>query len=461
MPPIPSVVKHFDFLVLGGGSGGIACARRAAEFGIKVGLIEGDRLGGTCVNVGCVPKKVMYYAANLAEEIRHDARDYGIPVDPPTNFNWTSLVEKRNKYVERLNGIYQNNLDNSGVEVIRGWAKLVGDRKVGVNGKVYSADNVLIAVGGKPSLPPVPGAELGITSDGFFQLRELPSRVLVVGAGYIAVEMAQIFAGLGTRVTLAIRGQTVLRNFDSFISEAVTEEVRAGGVDLKTGVQVDGLSQEGEGIVASLNSGETIGPYDKVLWAVGRDPNTKDIGCKELGVKTDRQGHIEVDEYQATSAPGLYALGDVAGKALLTPVAIAAGRRLAHRLFNGEADAKLDYDNIPSVVFSHPPIGTIGLTEIEAIKKYGEEEVVIYQTKFSPMYHAMTSRKQNTVMKLVCVGTEERVVGLHMMGRGCDEMLQGFGVAVKMGATKKDFDSCVAIHPTSSEEFVTMRHPRS
>eukprot|EP00092_Neocalanus_flemingeri_P006776 GFUD01007318.1.p1 GENE.GFUD01007318.1~~GFUD01007318.1.p1 ORF type:complete len:461 (+),score=153.13 GFUD01007318.1:107-1489(+) len=459
MAPVPAS-KHFDYLVLGGGSGGIASARRAAEFGIKVGLIEPARLGGTCVNVGCVPKKVMYYAANLREEMMHDATDYGMELQEEVGMDWGRLVEKRDAYVTRLNGIYQRNLDMSGVEVIKGWGKFVGQKKVVVDGTIYSADHILVAVGGQPTLPTIPGAELGITSDGFFQLKERPQRVVVVGAGYIAVEMAQIFAGLGSSTTLAIRGHTVLRYFDSLISEAVTEEVEHSGVNIKRGVEVASVKKTSEGVVVTLNTGEVLPPADVLLWAVGRSPSTEGLGCDEINMSLDKQGHVVVDDFQNTNIEGVYALGDVAGKALLTPVAIAAGRRLAHRLFDNQPSLKLDYTNIPSVVFSHPPIGSIGLTEKEATQQFGEENITVYETKFSPMYHAMTTRKQNTVMKLICKGKEETVVGLHMMGRGCDEMLQGFSVAIKMGATKSDFDSCVAIHPTSSEEFVTMRNPR-
>lgn len=459
MSPLPAV-KHFDYLVLGGGSGGIASARRAAEFGVKVGLIESGRLGGTCVNVGCVPKKIMFCASNMKEEILHDAKDYGLELTGSVSFDWKRLTEKREAYIERLNGIYQNNLNNSQVEVISGQAKLVGEKKVAVDSVVYSADHILVAVGGRPLLPDIPGAELGITSDGFFQLKDRPARVVVVGAGYIGVEMAQIFAGLGSDTTLCIRGNTVLRNFDQMISEAVTREVEASGVNIKRGVGVARVDKTSEGLVVSLNTGETLPPTDVLLWAVGRLPNTDSLGCTDISLDLDKAGHILVDEFQNTNIAGLYALGDVAGKALLTPVAIAAGRRLAHRLFDNKPDLKLDYSNIPTVVFSHPPIGTIGLTEKEASEKFGEENLKIYETKFTPLYHSMTTRKPQTVMKLICAGLEEKVVGLHMMGRGCDEMLQGFGVAVKMGATKTDFDNCVAIHPTSSEEFVTMRNPR-
>jgi len=412
------------------------------------------------VNVGCVPKKVMYFAANLREELIHDAEDYGINIRGEVGMDWGKLVEKRDAYVERLNGIYQRNLDNSKVEVINGWGKFVGEKKIVVDGIVYSADHILVAVGGQPILPAIPGSHHGITSDGFFELKEKPGRVLVVGAGYIAVEMAQILAGLGSNTTLAIRGDTVLRNFDTLISEAVTDEVVASGVNIKRQVEVVNVEKTPAGIVATLNTGEVHPPVDVLLWAVGRSPNTQGIACDKINMTLDKMGNILVDDFQNTNIPGVYAVGDVAGKALLTPVAIAAGRRLAHRLFDNLPNLKLDYNNIPSVVFSHPPVGSVGLTEKEAVAEFGGDNLTVYEAKFSPMYHAMTSRKQSTVMKLICRGKEERVVGLHMMGRGCDEMLQGFGVAVKMGATKADFDNCVAIHPTSSEEFVTMRAPR-
>jgi len=459
MPPLPTAA-HFDYLVVGGGSGGIASARRAAEFGVKVCLIESSRLGGTCVNVGCVPKKLMWNAANLTEELE-DARDYGVQATIQGPIDWAGLVTKRDAYVEKLNGIYQRNLDSSGVEVIRGRAVVAGRGAVVVEGRRYTADHLLLAPGGAPTLPAIPGAELAITSDGFFELKTRPTSVLVVGAGYIAVEMAQILAALGTATTLACRGQTVLRSFDSLISEAVTAEVEAGGVTLVRGWETASLARTEAGLVATSTTGATLPPVEVVLMAVGRRPATEGLGCQEAGVDLDAGGHVLVDALQNTSVEGVYALGDVAGNALLTPVAIAAGRRLAHRLFHGEEGLALDYSNIPSVVFSHPPIGSIGLTEREAVLQHGEEQVTVYQTKFTPLYHALTTRKQQTVMKLVCLGETQRVVGLHMLGRGCDEMLQGFGVAVKMGATKADFDNCVAIHPTSSEELVTLRHPRS
>uniref|UniRef100_A0A2K6MTW9 glutathione-disulfide reductase n=1 Tax=Rhinopithecus bieti TaxID=61621 RepID=A0A2K6MTW9_RHIBE len=384
-PPAAGAVASYDYLVIGGGSGGLASARRAAELGARAAVVESHKLGGTCVNVGCVPKKV--------------------------------IKEKRDAYVSRLNTIYQNNLTKSHIEIIRGHAAFTSDPKptIEVSGKKYTAPHILIATGGVPSIPhesQIPGASLGITSDGFFQLEELPSRSVIVGAGYIAVEIAGILSALGSKTSLMIRHDKVLRSFDSMISTNCTEELENAGVEVLK------FSQ---------------------------------------GIQTDDKGHIIVDEFQNTNVKGIYAVGDVCGKALLTPVAIAAGRKLAHRLFEHKADSKLDYNNIPTVVFSHPPIGTVGLTEDEAIHKYGEENVKIYSTSFTPMYHAVTKRKTKCVMKMVCANKEEKVVGIHMQGLGCDEMLQGFAVAVKMGATKADFDNTVAIHPTSSEELVTLR----
>jgi len=449
----PTGVKKFDFLVLGGGSGGIASARRAAEFGVKVGLIENSRLGGTCVNVGCVPKKVMFNTAVHMEYI-HDHKDYGFDVTF-NKFNWPAIKKKRDEYIVRLNGIYERNLGSSKVEYIKGYGKFTPEGQVECDGQLYTADHILIATGGRPTTPKIPGGENGISSDGFFELEDLPKKTVVVGAGYIAVELAGILHTLGSDTTLLIRFDKVLRNFDSIISDGVTEELETAGVKVMRSTQTKSVTKVGEkNFTVHTNNGD-IENVDCLIWAIGRKPNIE-IGLEHVGVQLEK-GHIKVDEFQNTDAKGIYALGDVCGKALLTPVAIAAGRRLAHRIFNNEKDLKLDYDNIPTVVFSHPPVGTIGLTEDEAKEKYGADKIKTYATKFSPMYHAVTDRKTQCRMKLICVLPEEKVVGLHMMGIGCDEMLQGFGVAIKMGATKKDFDNCVAIHPTSSEELCTMR----
>ncbi|KAM3867349.1 glutathione reductase, mitochondrial [Diretmus argenteus] len=462
---------RFDFLVIGGGSGGLAGARRAAELGAATAVIESHKLGGTCVNVGCVPKKVMWNAAVHAEYL-HDHSDYGFDAGH-VHFSWETLKAKRDAYVSRLNHIYRNNLDKAKIETIHGHARFTDDPEptVEVNGRKYTAPHILIATGGRPSVlsdKEVPGASLGVTSDGFFELESLPKRSVVVGAGYIAVEMAGILSTLGSKTSLMIRQTEVLRNFDNLISTNCTKELRNSGIELWMNTRVKSVSKTDKGLEVTLITKDpekkddeaktsTIREVDCLLWAIGREPNTSGLNISEMGVDTDERGHIVVDEFQNTSRPGIYAVGDVCGKALLTPVAIAAGRKLAHRLFEGKTDSKLDYSNIPTVVFSHPPIGTVGLTEDEAIKTRGKENVKTYKTSFTPMYNALTTRKTECIMKLVCVGKEEKVVGLHMQGVGCDEMLQGFAVAIKMGATKADFDNTIAIHPTSSEEFVTMR----
>ncbi|XP_072191371.1 glutathione reductase, mitochondrial [Excalfactoria chinensis] len=459
----------YELLVLGGGSGGLAGARRAAEMGVRVALVEPRRLGGTCVNVGCVPKKVMWNAAMHAE-FSHDHPDYGFEI-PGIKFNWRTIKEKRDAYVRRLNEIYENNVTKAHIDIIRGYGKFTSDPEptIEVNGKKYTAPHILIATGGRPSVPPdceVPGASLGITSDGFFDLEELPRHSVVVGAGYIAVEIAGILSTLGSKSSLLIRRDKVLRTFDSLISTNCTQELENIGVDVWKHTQVQAVTKSPNGLlevkVTSSEPGhkpavKVIHDVDCLLWAIGREPNTEKLCLDHVGVKVDAQNHVVVDEFQNTTRKGIYAIGDVCGKALLTPVAIAAGRKLALRLFGNQQCARLDYSNIPTVVFSHPPIGTVGLTEDEAIAAYGKDNVKIYSTSFTPMYHAVTQRKVKCVMKLVCAGKEEKVVGLHMQGLGCDEMLQGFAVAIKMGATKADFDNTVAIHPTSAEELVTMR----
>uniref|UniRef100_A0A3B3VYI6 glutathione-disulfide reductase n=1 Tax=Poecilia latipinna TaxID=48699 RepID=A0A3B3VYI6_9TELE len=440
---------RFDFLVIGGGSGGLAGARRAAELGANTAVIESHKLGGTCVNVGCVPKKVMWNAAVHAEYL-HDHSDYGFAIEK-VNFSWETLKAKRDAYATIL---FTDDPEPT----------------VEVNGRKLTAPHILIATGGQPSVlsdEEVPGASLGITSDGFFELETLPKRSVIVGAGYIAVEMAGILATLGSKTSLVIRQTGVLRNFDAFISANCTKELQNNGIDLWKNSQVKSVSKTDKGLEVTIVTKDpekkndekisTIEEVECLLWAIGRQPNTSGLNIGSMGLDTDERGHIIVDEFQNTSRPGIYAVGDVCGKALLTPVAIAAGRKLAHRLFESKKDSKLDYSSIPTVVFSHPPIGTVGLTEDEAVKSHGKENVKIYKTSFTPMYHAITSRRSPCIMKLVCVGKEEKVVGLHMQGLGCDEMLQGFAVAIKMGATKADFDNTVAIHPTSSEEFVTMR----
>ncbi|CAD5229157.1 unnamed protein product [Bursaphelenchus okinawaensis] len=450
-----SIAKEFDYLVVGGGSGGIASARRAREFNVSVGLVEFTRLGGTCVNVGCVPKKVMYNTAVHAEFIR-DHADYGFDVTV-NKFEWSKIKQSRDAYIRRLNGIYETNLKNSGVELIRGRAKLAEDGTVEVDGVKYKGKHTLIAVGGHPRIPQLPGAELGTDSDGFFEFEDLPKKSVVVGAGYIAVEIAGVLAALGSDAHLLIRYDHVLRTFDQSLSETLTETIEKGPLKLHKRTQVEKVEKEADGTLTVHTTTGKIDGVTKLIWAIGRDPLTKDLGLDKAGVNVDEGGHIKVDEYQNTSRANIYSLGDVCGKFLLTPVAIAAGRRLAHRLFNGETENRLSYENIPTVVFSHPPLGTTGLTEKEAIDRYGKDNITIYRSKFNPMYYAVCKHKEPALFKLICAGPEEKVVGVHILGQGADEILQGFGVAVKMGATKKQFDECVALHPTSAEELVTLR----
>ena len=447
---------EFDLIVIGGGSGGLAAAQRAAEYGARVALVESHRLGGTCVNVGCVPKKVMWSAAGVAEGLR-DAPDYGFALSAEDH-DWPLLKEKRDAYVLRLNGIYESNLAKRGVTLVRGRAQFVDARTVAAAGSSLSAPHIVIATGGRPLLPAIPGAELGITSDGFFELPRRPQRVAVVGSGYIAVELTGIFAALGSEVTLALRGETMLNHFDSMIGESMSKILRDDGVRIVTQGWPSALDCDAHGRCAlSLRDGRRLEPFDCVLWAIGRAPAAEELDVDRAGVELDAYGFIVTDKYQSTSAPGIYAIGDVTGRAPLTPVAIAAGRRLSDRLFGGKSDRHLDYHNIPTVIFGHPPIGTIGLSEQAARDDYGDEAVTVFKSSFIPMYHALTTAKPRCDMKLVTVGPRRRVVGVHVVGPGADEMMQGFAVAVRLGATKEDFDDTVAIHPTSAEELVTMR----
>ncbi|MGH8328222.1 MAG: glutathione-disulfide reductase, partial [Steroidobacteraceae bacterium] len=372
--------------------------------------------------------------------------------------DWAMLKQKRDAYVQRLNDIYEGNLAKRGVTLIRGRAPFVDGRTVTAAGSSLCAPHIIIATGGRPLLPPIPGAQLGITSDGFFELPARPQRVTIVGSGYIAVELTGIFAKLGSSVTLVLRGETMLNQFDSMIGGSMLKILRDAGVSIVTQGWPAALDRDTHGCLAlTLRDGRRLEPLDCLLWAVGRAPVVEELGLQRAGVALDAYGFIVTDKYQATSAAGVYSIGDVSGRAPLTPVAIAAGRRLSDRLFGGKADRHLDYHNIPTVIFGHPPIGTVGLSEQAARDDHGDAAVTVFKSSFIPMYHALTTTKPRCDMKLVTVGPEHRVVGVHVIGPGADEMMQGFAVAVRMGATKQDFDDTVAIHPTSSEELVTMR----
>ena len=450
-----AVANDYDLAVIGGGSGGLACARRAVEYGARAVVIESGALGGTCVNVGCVPKKVMWNAAQIAEMI-HDGTQYGFRVEL-AGLDWAQLKSSRDAYIGRLNGIYERNLANAKVELVRGYARLTGRNSLQVGERTITAQHLVIATGGRPMIPNIPGAELGITSDEFFELSAQPRRVVIVGSGYVAVELGGVFAALGSQVTLVIRGDSVLKHFDAMLGTACMKAMRDSGVEFATNTWPQALERTRDGsLELVLADGRRLAPADSVMWAIGRTPSVEDIGLEAAGVVLDTYGFIMTDDYQVTSVPNIYAIGDVTGRAQLTPVAIAAGRRLSDRVFGGQTGRRLDYENIPTVIFSHPPIGTVGLTEAAARAKYGND-VHVYTSGFVPMYHALTTRKVRAEMKLVTVGAERKIVGLHVIGAGADEMLQGFAVAVKMGATKKDLDDTVAIHPTSAEELVTMR----
>jgi len=451
------MADEFDLVVIGAGSGGLAASQRAAEYGARVAIVESGRLGGTCVNVGCVPKKVMWNAADIADGLE-DAADYGFRLGPGQPHDWPLLKSKRDAYVARLNGIYESNLAKRHIEVVRGRGRFIAPHTLEAAGRTLSAPHIIIAVGGRPMLPAIPGVELGITSDGFFELEKMPERVAVVGSGYIAIELVGIFASLGAKATLVLRGKNALRDFDSMLGEAMCKILRDEGIEVATSSWPNALARTITGALElEVRDGRKLAPFDTVVWAIGRVPAVEDLGLETAGVALDTYGFIVTDKYQTTGAKGVYAIGDVTGRAQLTPVAIAAGRRLSDRLFGGQPDRYLDYENIPTVVFGHPPIGTVGLTEDEARARYGDDAVTVFRSGFVPMYHALTTRKPRTDMKLVTVGPDKRVVGVHVIGSGADEMLQGFAVAMRMGATKRDFDDTVAIHPTSAEELVTMR----
>jgi glutathione reductase (NADPH) len=396
----------------------------------------------------------MWYAADHAHHFEH-AADYGFEVEVKGH-DWSALKSRRDAYVKRLNGIYKNLLDKSKVDYINGHARFIDAHTVAVGDTEYMAERIVIATGGRPSVPEIPGTELGITSDDFFELDKRPQRVLVVGSGYISVELTGVFNALGSDVGLLIRKDSVVRSFDEMLGAELMTAMRADGVHITTRVIPKSLEKTGDGIVLHAGDGRSFGPVDCVLWAIGREPNTAGLDIGNAGVATDKWGTIPVDEFQQTNVEHIFGLGDVTGRPALTPVAIAAGRRLADRLYGGMAGRHLDYKLIPTVIFSHPPMGTVGMTEAEARAEYGDD-VRVYKSGFTAMYYALGENKQRSAMKLVTVGDEERIVGCHVIGDGADEMMQGFAVAIRMGATKEDFDDTVAIHPTSSEELVTMR----
>ena len=447
--------NSYDVVVLGGGSGGLAASFRAATYGARVAMLEPAPLGGTCVNVGCVPKKAMWLAADLAERITLASRlGFDLPATPA--LDWTQLIQRRQRYISNIHASYQKRLDETGVARISRRGRLLDAHTVECeDGTQLRAEHIVIATGAHPQKPELPGAELGGVSDDFFALRARPERVAIIGGGYIAVELAGVLRALGSEVALLVRGQRLLGHFDAELSDQLAENLRLQGVELHFGCEVKALERQQERVRAVLRNGPAHAVFDSVLFATGRSPNTQGLRLEQAGVKLDGKGAIEVDGFQNTSVPGIFAVGDVTGRVTLTPVAIAAARRLMDRLYGGQPEARLDYENVPSVVFAHPPFGTVGLSEEEARSRF--DKVSTYHSRFRPMLQALGDGEVRTVFKMVCAGEEERVVGIHLLGEGADEILQGFAVAVKAGVTRRQMEDTVAIHPTSAEEVVLMR----
>lgn len=447
----------YDLFVIGAGSGGVRAARMSAANGARVAIAESTYLGGTCVNVGCVPKKLFVYGAHFAEDFA-DARGFGWDVTPAA-FDWPRLRDNKTGEIERLNGIYGNLLKNAGVTLHWGRARLLDPHRVAVGDQTFSAANVLIATGSWPSVPNVPGAELTITSNEAFYLEKFPERVVVVGGGYIAVEFAGIFAGLGARTTLVYRGSLFLRGFDDEVRRFVAEELRKKHIDLRFETQVTAIEARGEVRVLQLDNGETL-EAEQVLYAIGRLPNTAGLGLEESGVLLSSRGAVVVDPHYRSSVPSIYAIGDVIDQEQLTPVAIAEGMCIANNLFTDNPPRTVDYELIPTAVFCQPNIGTVGLTEAAARARFGND-VQVFVTDFKPMKHTLSGRDERTLMKLIVRRSDDRVVGAHMVGPEAGEIIQGLAVAMTAGATKAHFDRTIGIHPTAAEEFVTMRQPRS
>ena len=443
----------FDLFVIGAGSGGVRAARFAAGFGARVAVAESRYLGGTCVNVGCVPKKLLVYGAHFADDFEQ-ASGFGWTVED-AQFDWSTLIANKNREIERLNGIYRNLLVNSGVTLLQGHARITGAHEVEVDGQRHTAERILIAVGGWPQIPDIPGKELAISSNEAFYLKELPRRVLVVGGGYIAVEFAGIFQGLGASTTLLYRKELFLRGFDGSVRMHLKEELEKRGLDLQFNSDIQRIDKQVDGsLKATLKDGREL-VADCVFYATGRRPMLDNLGLENTGVELDEKGFIRVDDQYQTTAPSILAIGDVIGRVQLTPVALAEGMAVARRLFKPEQYRPVDYQNIPTAVFSQPPIGTVGLTEEQALE--AGHQVQVFESRFRPMKLTMTGVQEKTLMKLVVDAQTDRVLGCHMVGPEAGEIVQGLGIALKAGATKQQFDETIGVHPTAAEEFVTMR----
>ncbi|OOV91409.1 glutathione-disulfide reductase [Pseudomonas sp. MF4836] len=445
----------FDLYVIGAGSGGVRSARFAAGFGAKVAVAESRYLGGTCVNVGCVPKKLLVYGAHFAEDFEQ-AQGFGWTLGD-ASFDWPTLIANKDREIHRLNGIYRNLLVNSGVTLHEGHAKLIDPHQVEVNGQRYTAKHILIATGGWPQIPDIPGREHAISSNEAFFLKELPKRVLVVGGGYIAVEFAGIFHGLGADTTLLYRGELFLRGFDGAVRKHLQEELTKRGMNLQFNSDIKRIDKQADGSLSvTLKDGREL-VADCVFYATGRRPMLDNLGLENTGVKLDERGFVEVDEQYQSAEPSILAIGDVIGRVQLTPVALAEGMAVARRLFKPEQYRPVDYRMIPTAVFSLPNIGTVGLTEEQAREE--GHEVQIFESRFRPMKLTLTECQERTLMKLVVDAKTDKVLGCHMVGPDAGEIVQGLAIALKAGATKRDFDETIGVHPTAAEEFVTMRTP--
>ena len=445
---------EFDLFVIGAGSGGVRAARMAAQAGARVAVVDDAPLGGTCVNLGCIPKKLYSFAAHYAESFE-ESHGYGWSAAAVPTLDWSALKVNRAREITRLNGIYLKLLEGAGAQVIRGRAKVVGPHEVQVGGQVYRAKHLLVVTGGRPVVPVMTGHELAVTSDQIFDLPEFPKHLVVVGGGYIACEFASIFRGLGAQVTQLYRGEQVLRGFDADVRNFVADEMRKKGVDLRVNTDVERIERAADGLSVTLRDGSLLSASN-VLFATGRHPNTAGLGLAEQGVALSPSGAVKVDAHYATNVPSIHALGDVTDRIQLTPVALAEAMALVDHLF-GAGKRSVDYELIPTAVFTHPSIGTVGLSEHEARERYGK--VSIYRSDFKALKHTLSGSTERTLMKLVVDDASDRVVGLHMVGADAGETVQGFAVAMKAGATKAVFDATIGIHPTAAEEFVTMREP--